>query len=107
MNSDLPDDLMRILCVTPWFPASPGEHSGNFILDSVDALAALGNSVKVLVTQPWLPEWLDRILSTSSTPAIHIDAHNKSLGVEVVHYPSIPGNYFQSLSNIAYRKTIE
>jgi len=46
---------LKILCVTPWFPNKPNQKEGNFILDSVEALAKEGHKVTVLVTRPWTP----------------------------------------------------
>ena len=34
---------MKILHLTPWFPHHRHDQSGNFILDSVEALAELGH----------------------------------------------------------------
>lgn len=90
---------MRILCVTPWFPAFPGAQSGNFILDSVNALQTLGHSVKVLVAQPWHPGWGGLLHSDWGRLRLRPETHAASLGLEQVGYPSIPRNYLRALSD--------
>jgi Glycosyltransferase len=92
---------MRILCITPWFPAVPGAQSGNFILDSVKALQAMGNTIKVVVAQPWHPS-LGRWLHPDwGRPRLNPQAHAKNLGLEQVKYLSIPRNYLRTLSDFA------
>jgi glycosyltransferase involved in cell wall biosynthesis len=92
---------MRILCLTPWFPAFPGAQSGNFILDSVNALQTLGHSVKVLVAQPWHPGWGGMLHPDWGRLRLHPESHSASLGLEQIRYPSIPRNYLRGLSNWA------
>lgn len=92
---------MRILCVTSWFPAFPGAQGGNFILDSVMALQALGHSVKVLVAQPWHPGWGGLLHPDWDRPRLCPETHAASLGLEQVSYPSIPRNYLRTLSDRA------
>lgn len=90
---------MRILCVTPWFPAFPGAQSGSFILDSVDALQALGHDVKVLVVQPWHPRWGGLLHPDWGRPRLQPETHAANLKLEQVGYFSIPRNYLRGLSN--------
>lgn len=93
---------MRILCVTPWFPAFPGAQSGSFILDSVEALQALGHSVKVLVAQPWHPRWGGLLHPDWGRPRLRPETHAASLGLVQVGYLSIPRNYLRSVSDRAF-----
>lgn len=93
---------MRILCVTPWFPAYPGAQSGNFILESVNALQALGHAVKVLVAQPWHPRWGGLLHPDWGRPRLRPETHAASLGLEQVVYPSIPRNHLRALSDLAF-----
>lgn len=91
---------MRILCVTPWFPALPGAQSGNFIHDSVIALRALGHDVKVVVAQPWHPA-VSRIFHPDwGRPRLRLDAHDPALAVQRVGFLSIPRNYLRGFSDM-------
>jgi glycosyltransferase involved in cell wall biosynthesis len=99
-------ERLRILCVTPWFPAWPGAQSGNFILDSVLALEALGHSVKVLAVQPWYPRWAGLLHADWGRPRLRPETHSSSLGLERVGYLSVPRNYFRNLSNWAFVRRV-
>lgn len=90
---------MRILCVTPWFPPYPGAQSGNFILDSVQALRELGHGVRVLVAQAWHPHWGGWLHPDWGRDSLRIDAYSADYGLELVKYPSIPRNYLRAFSN--------
>lgn len=93
---------MRILCVTPWFPAVPGAQSGNFIHDSVVALRAMGNDVKVVVAQPWHPA-LGAILHPDwGRQRLRVDAHAPALAVERIGFLSVPRNYLRGLSDTLF-----
>jgi len=81
---------MRILCLTPWFPNAPGEREGNYIFDSVMALRDQGVEVKVLLVRAWKP-WQRHVPNYPAFPA--------DLDLHLVHYPRIPRNYLQWLSN--------
>jgi glycosyltransferase involved in cell wall biosynthesis len=98
---------MMILCLTPWFPAYPGAHKGNFILDSLLSLEGYGHHIKVLVTQPWIPSWLRMGLPTFGQSVIQLNTHSKSFEIEVLQHLSIPRNYLRSLSSFFYRKKVE
>ncbi|HTQ98461.1 MAG TPA: glycosyltransferase family 4 protein [Candidatus Acidoferrum sp.] len=89
---------MRILCLTPWFPAWPGAQSGNFILDSVAALHAQGHQVKVLVARAWHPAWAGWLHDDWGRPRLQPELHDSELGVEAVTYLSIPRNLLRALS---------
>lgn len=78
---------MRILCLTPWFPDSPGKREGNYVFDSVMSLREMGLELKVLVVRAWKP-WERR--------GIHLDEFASDLELKLYHYPSIPRNYLQS-----------
>jgi len=106
MNSGWVPDTMRILCVTPWFPAFPGAHSGNFILDSVNALEELGHRVKVLVVQPWHPGWAAWLHKDWGGPKLQPEAHSPSLALEQVRYLSVPRNHLLKLSNWTFRARV-
>lgn len=93
---------MRILCVTPWFPALPGAQSGNFILDSVNALQEMGHSVKVMVAQPWRPRWSGLLHPDWGGRRLCLDAHAASLGLEQVGYFSLPRNYLRCVADRAF-----
>ncbi|MCU1486939.1 MAG: glycosyl transferase [Actinomycetia bacterium] len=62
---------MRVLCLTPWWPAQPGDGGGSFVADQVAALRRLGLVVDVVVIDAqrrrpgcrhiwfrWLPRYL-------------------------------------------------
>ena len=82
--------MMRVLCLTPWFPNTPGERQGNYIFDSVMGLREEGVEVKVMVVRPWKP-WKREELNTTS----FID----DLEIELVYNLSIPRNYLQDINN--------
>lgn len=93
----------RILCITPWFPNTPHEQSGNFILHSVESLVKAGNRVKVLVTRPWTPTIFGLLHPDWNRPALRTEEFDSSLNIEVVHYPSIPRNYFCEYAGQLFR----
>lgn len=80
---------MRVLCLTPWFPNRPGEREGNYIFDSVTALADAGVDVKVVMVRPWKP-WKSRP---------DFDAFDSRFALELHHFPMLPRDYCRSLSN--------
>jgi len=88
---------VRVLCLTPWFPDRPGEREGNYIFDSVTALADAGVEIKVMVVRPWKP-WKPN--------HFEIKAFNPALAIELYHYASIPRNYWRSLGNQIQFSTI-
>lgn len=87
---------MKILCVTPWFPAHDDEKEGNFVRDSVESLRELGHEVEVLVTRPWRPWPL-------TVPAGRSGSDHGRIGVHHMKYLSIPHNRLRWLSNHLYR----
>lgn len=97
---------MKILCLTPWFPSHRQDQTGNFILDSVEALATLGHKITILVTQPWRPklagliskDWVKKKINALSLP--------NTFTLNTCQHFSIPRNYFRSFSNLAYSKRV-
>lgn len=81
---------MKILIVTPMFPAHPQDVHYKFIYDSIEALHALGHEIKVLVTQRWLPQWM-----TIHTSARLIQTHQfpSWLDIKICRFISIPRFY--------------
>ncbi len=98
---------MRILCLTPWFPARPGAQSGNFILDSVSALAAEGHYLKVLVCTAWQPWGAGWLHEDFGRPGLQPHSHDPALGVEKVSYLSIPRNYCRMLSRWLFKQRVQ
>lgn len=94
---------LTVLCITPWFPKTPEEQSGNFILHSVRALVKGGNRVTVLVTRPWTPGVFGLLHPDWVRPPLQMDKFEKSLNIHVVHYPSIPRNYFSEFAGPLFR----
>ena len=97
---------MRILCLTPWFPARPGAQSGNFILDSVVALVAAGHTVKVLVTHPWQPGWAGLLHEDFRRQPLQPQSHDPALGLEQITYLSIPRNYCRPLARWLFNRNL-
>lgn len=98
--------MVRVLYLTPWFPRHPQEQSGNFILDSIEAMQGFGHEVKVVITQPWRPRFA-RYLNPDWRPiVIDTEAYPPSLRPKSVYHLSIPRNFFRSISNRLYRYTV-
>lgn len=97
---------MRILCLTPWLPSRPGAQSGNFILDSLQSLHALGHELETMVCQPWRPGWGGLLDPDWGQPRLRIDLHDKSLGIHALRYPSIPRNHCRPLSVWMFRRRV-
>lgn len=97
---------MRILCLTPWFPHHRQAQTGNFILDSLEALADQGHEVTVLVSQPWRPAGAQLIAREWQKKSICAADFSPKLTVHVHNHFSIPRNYGRFWSNLAYRKQI-
>lgn len=93
----------RILCITPWFPNTPHEQSGNFIFRSVESLVRAGNRVTVLVTRPWTPKIFGLLHSDWIRPALRTEKFDPALNIQVSHYPSIPRNYFCEYAGELFR----
>jgi teichuronic acid biosynthesis glycosyltransferase TuaC len=89
---------MRILCLTPWFPAQPGAQSGNFILDSLLALKQQGHEITTLVCQPWHPAGAGLLHEDWGRALLQPESHDPALRVSLHRYPSIPRNFWRSLS---------
>lgn len=86
---------MKILCLTPWFPKHREDQIGNFILDSVESLIALGHEVVILVTQPWKPK-------VTKIQNKFVDGFN----IYSCHYLSIPRSHMLGVSIWFYRKLV-
>lgn len=97
---------MKILHLTPWFPSQRSDQQGNFILDSVEALADLGNEVTVLVTQPWRPKVAGLFNKAWRSKKIFPGQYSNKLTVHVSRHLSIPRSYFCSLTHFHYRMRI-
>ncbi len=78
---------MKILVITPFFPAYPEDKHGKFIYDSVCALHDLGMEIKVLVTTPWKPKWL---FPKSTTQKIQTHTFPSWLTIQQGYFLSLP-----------------
>lgn len=92
---------MNILVLTPWFPDHPNDQQGNFILDSIESLCALGHSVHVLVTRPFVPHFRESVKQRCCS-AIDREMYQRSFSLACVQYLSIPRNYLRFVSNQLY-----
>lgn len=97
---------MRILCLTPWFPARPGDQFGNFILDSLLAMKDQGHELATLVCQPWHPAWGGRLHEDWGRPVTTPGLHDPGLQVAVLRYPSIPRNLCRRFSLWMFRRRV-
>src|SRR5687768_6364552 len=88
---------MKILILTPWFPRSPQDQHGNFILDSVEALIELGHEVVVLVTTAWKPFAFLNYKNKARTK------FNHHFDLYYCHYFSIPRHYCSPVSFWNYK----
>lgn len=94
---------LRVLVVTPWFPNDPADQTGNFVLHSVEALRAAGVALSVLVTRPWTPRIFASLHSDWNRPPLRQEMFDPALNLQVVHFPSIPRNYWSELSGPLFR----
>lgn len=83
---------MKILCLTPWFPSHSNDQQGSYILDSLEALRALGHEQQV---------WLIKPLKPCRSPLKKFTA---GFDVRTVKYFSLPRHYLRSVSNWFYLK---
>ena len=97
---------MRILIITPWFPAYPDDQTGNYIFASITTLLKLGHTIKVLVTSPWRPPYASLLHSDWRKTKIATDRFSGDLGIEIIEYISIPRNYCRILSNYLYQHRV-
>lgn len=81
---------MKILCLTPWFPSHSNDQQGSYILDSLEALRALGHEQQVWLIKPWKP-----CLTT-------LEKFTAGFDVNAVKYFSLPRHYFRAASNWFY-----
>lgn len=93
---------MNVLVITPWFPDHPNDQHGNFVLDSIDSLCALGHQVHVLVTRPFVPYFLAGA-KRRGCAAIQPEMFQRSFSLSCRQYLSIPRNYLRMVSNRLYR----
>ena len=96
----------KILFLTPWFPAHREDQTGNYILDSFEALSNLGHELTVLVTQPWRPKLAKVLHKDWNKPPIDIKQFSEKLNLNLCYHFSIPRNYFRPISNYAYNHQI-
>lgn len=90
---------LKILCVTPWFPARPGEQRGNFVYDSVEALSLLGHQVTTLVCEPWRPKFAARLAAEWGQESVNPDNYKPQHDVRTTFHGAIPRNYLRPISN--------
>jgi len=94
---------LRIVCVTPWFPNTPGDPYYNYIYRSVEAQQARGCAVTVLVTRPWTPRVFGLLHSDWIRPPLQVSQFDSKLQITVCHYPSIPRDLSPELNGLLYR----
>jgi len=97
---------MKILCITPWFPAYREDQQGNFILDSIESLIELGHELTVLVPQPWRPRVAGLISKKWKRKKIQIEQYSNKINLHYCRYFSIPRAYFCSFSFWSFRRNI-
>lgn len=92
---------MNILVLTPWFPNHPNDQHGNFVLDSVESLRALGHRIHVLVTRPFVPHFRSDD-KRRSCAAIRPEMFQRGFSLACRQYLSIPRSYLRFVSNRLY-----
>jgi teichuronic acid biosynthesis glycosyltransferase TuaC len=92
---------VNILVLTPWFPGHPNDQHGNFVLDSIESLCALGHHVHVLVTRPFVPDFPSDS-KRRGCGAIKPEMSRRGFSLSCVQYLSIPRNYLRFVSNRLY-----
>jgi glycosyltransferase involved in cell wall biosynthesis len=92
---------VNILVLTPWFPDHPNDQQGNFVLDSIESLCALGHRVHVLVTRPFVPHLRTRAQQRGCA-AIKPEMSRRGFSLSCVQYVSIPRNHLRFVSNQLY-----
>lgn len=92
---------MNVLVLTPWFPNEPNEQQGNFVLDSIESLCAMGHRVHVLVTRPFVPH-LRSGAGQRGCAAIGLEMSRRGFSLECVQHLSIPRSYLRFVSNRLY-----
>lgn len=92
---------MNILVLTPWFPDHPNDQHGNFVLDSIESLRALGHGVHVLVTRPFVPHFRADAKRRGCT-AITAEMSRRGFSLACRQYLSIPRNHLRFVSNRLY-----
>lgn len=93
--------MRSVLCVTPSFPATPGDREGNFVYHSLSALARLGVDVSVLVTQPYVPAVLKSLVG-KPMGRVQAGTFSEFSSIDTVGHLSIPRNYARPISNAFY-----
>jgi len=97
---------MKILCLTPWFPVARNDKTGNFVLDSVEALGDLGHQVSVLVTRPQRFTSATYALRTKLCGGETALAQTDKASTRVRFYLSVPRNAFRPVSNWFYHRAV-
>jgi glycosyltransferase involved in cell wall biosynthesis len=85
--------MISVLVVTPWFPNRPGDRQGNFIYDSVSALARNGLTVGVVITRPFVPKMLEGIRPAWERDRFEPQTFGEFAQVRRVVYPRVPRNW--------------
>jgi glycosyltransferase involved in cell wall biosynthesis len=94
---------MRVLVITPWFPSRPTDQAGNFILHSVEALHDAGMTLSVIVAKPWTPRAFARMRPEWDRPPLQREMFDPALNIDVAHFPSVPGSYWNELAGPLFR----
>lgn len=92
---------MNILVLTPWFPDHPNDQQGNFILDSIESLCALGHRVHVLVTRPFRPKF-SAGGKQRGCAAVGREMSQRGFSLACLQYLSVPHNHLRFVSNQFY-----
>ncbi|HLB43356.1 MAG TPA: glycosyltransferase family 4 protein [Gammaproteobacteria bacterium] len=97
---------MKILFITPWFPSNRQDQIGNFILDSVEALAHMGHEIVVLVSRSWKPKSACIISKFWINKDINIENLADNIHIHICQYFSIPRYVLSTISNWSFRKHV-
>lgn len=92
---------MNVLVLTPWFPDHPNDQHGNFVLDSIESLRALGHRVHVLVTRPFVPHFRSDA-KRCGCAEIKAEMSRRGFSLACRQYLSIPRNYLRFVANRLY-----
>lgn len=92
---------MNILVLTPWFPDHPSDQHGNFVLDSIESLCAVGHRVHVLVTRAFRPKF-SACGTQRGCAAVGREMWQRSFSLACVQYLSVPRNHLRFVSNQLY-----
>jgi glycosyltransferase involved in cell wall biosynthesis len=85
------------------FPNTPLDGKFNFIYHSVESLRRAGHRVTVLITRPWTPRVFRHLNNEWDRRPLDRKSFDPNLDIRVIHYPSIPRNYWYELAGPLYR----